>query len=329
MSQTKQNQDNTTSPAFVNAVDRGVEIAVRLVNVWGQAAGAIFEVIGNFLSGLLDALGNALNRVLRGMFHWLGTILSAGFDLVSILISSLVNLLTNGLGGIVRILTGLLGGVSSRDGRLVRKGAVDILSGIAGAVIAIIAKMVALIHALIFMQMGERPLNAHEKAIIKKVYRDSIATQNIRVIEGFAGSFSTNDRPFALGNRIYMKQHDSAKDPGLFAHECCHIWQYQREGVRYLIEALWAQWTLKKPYRWEAEIERGNVCWQDFNREAQAQFVQNLYTGGSRIPSTKTAGEFYDDDPIGEAVKFNRNGVDYTDLARETITFIRNKGISE
>ncbi len=93
------------------------------------------------------------------MFHWLGTILSAGFDLVSILISSLVNLLTNGLGGIARILTGLLGSIRSRDGRLVRKGVVDILAGFVGAVIAILAKMAALVHAVIFMQMGERPLN--------------------------------------------------------------------------------------------------------------------------------------------------------------------------
>jgi len=334
VSQTKQSQDVAASPAYVRAVDRGVEIAVRTVNVLGQWAGGVFDMIGVFLARLLDGLGNALNRIpaagkiLRGMFHWLGTILSAGFDLLSILISSLVNLLTNGLGGIVRILTGLLGSASARDGGLVRKGLADVLAGFTGAVIAIFAKTAAFVHAVVFMQMGERPLNEHEKAIIRKVYRNSIATQNIRVIEGFVGSFSTNNRPFALGNRIYMKHHDSATDPGLFAHECCHIWQYQREGVRYLIEALWAQWTVKKPYRWEAEIERGNVRWQDFNREAQAQFVQNLYTGGHRTPSTNTAGEFYDDDPIGEAVEFNRNGVDYTDLARDTITFIRNKGIS-
>ena len=333
MSPNKQNQDIATTPAFVSAVDRGVGGTFRVANVWAHGAGFVFERSGNFIAGLLDALGHILRRipvvgkVLYGMFHWLATIISAGFDLAAMLIGSFLSLLIYGLGGIVRILTGLLEAVISRDSWLIRKGAVDILSGMAGTVIAVVAKLVALIQATIFMQMGERPLNEHEKAIVQRVYRDSMAVQNIRIIEGFAGLFSTNDRPFALGNRIYLKHIDSMKDPALFAHECCHIWQYQRDGVRYIIEALWAQWKVENAYSWEAEIARGHLRWQEFNREAQAQFVQDVFNGGRRNPASQAPGEFYDDNPISDNVEYKRKGMDYTDLARSTIALIRNKGV--
>lgn len=326
MNQTK----NPASPAFVPAVDHGVEVALRVANVWGLGAGSIFESVGSFLFGGLDALGNVLRgvpgigNILRGMFHWLGTIFSAGFDLVAILIYSLVSLLANLLGGMVRILAGLLG----MDGDLMQKGMMDLFFGFAGAVIAVVAKLVALIQAVLFLQMGERPLSEYEQEIVRRVYRNSIAVRNIRVVTGFVGLFSTNNRPFTLGHRIYFRDIDPQEDPALFAHECCHIWQFQCEGVRYLIEALWARWTVENEYSWEAELARGHVHWQDFNREAQAQLVQDVYNGGRQMPPSNTRGEFYTDDPIGENVAYKRRSVDYTELARTTVTWIRNKGAS-
>ena len=326
--------EKTPDSVSINAVDRAVEVALRVVNAWAMGAGSAFEMTGNFLSGVLGAFGKVLNRIpvvgniLRGMCRWLGTIVSAGFDLIAMLTCCAVNIASNGLAGMVRVLIGVLRVIFARDGRLVRKGVADIFAGIAGAVIAVVAKTVALIHAVIFMQMGERPLNDHEKAIVARIYRNSIAVKNVRIIDGFAGLFSTNNRPFTLGNRIYMKQIASAKDPALFAHECCHIWQYQREGVRYIAEALWAQFFVKNAYSWETEIARGKMHWQDFNREAQAQFILNLFNDGRRKPPALTAGEFFDDDPIGNNVEYKRSGVDHTELAQKSIVFIRNKGIS-
>ncbi|MFL7869465.1 MAG: hypothetical protein AB8I58_11575, partial [Anaerolineales bacterium] len=106
------------------------------------------------------------------------------------------------------------------------------------------------------------------------------------------------------------------------------VWQFQRDGVRYIIEALWARWTVENAYSWEAELDRGHVRWQDFNREAQAQLVQDVYNFGHRKPPAHTPGEFYEDDPIGEDVQYIRSGVNRTELARKAIMFIRNKGIS-
>lgn len=333
MNEAKQLSNNATSP-FVSALDHGIEVILRVANVWAQGAGSIFETSGNFLSGLLHRFGKILNgvpvigKILFGIFHWLGTIVSGGFDLVAMLICATLNFVANGLAGLVRIFFGTLGAIAKKDVNLFRKGTADIFFGITGAAIAIAAKTVAVIHVMIFMQMGERPLNDHEKAIVARVYRNSITVKNIRIIEGFAGLFSTNNRPFALGTRIYLKRVDSAKDPALFAHECCHIWQYQRVGVRYIAEALWAQFFVKNAYSWETEIARGHVRWQDFNREAQAEFILDLYNSGRRKTSIHTPGEFFNDDPVGDDVEYIRKGVDYTELALKSITYIRNKGIS-
>ncbi len=60
VSHTNQSQDNAANPAFVRAVDRGVGISVRTVNVWVQGAGSVFDMVGVSLAGLLDALGSTL-----------------------------------------------------------------------------------------------------------------------------------------------------------------------------------------------------------------------------------------------------------------------------
>lgn len=98
-------EESASSLPFVHAVDRGLAVAVRVMNVGGQAAGAVFERIGIFLAESLDAFGNILTgipgggSILHGMFHWLGTTIYAAFDLVAILICSLANLLADGTAG--------------------------------------------------------------------------------------------------------------------------------------------------------------------------------------------------------------------------------------
>ena len=323
--------NNSTRGTFVNTLDRTVEVALSVVNVWVQRAGSVLEWIGNFLSGLLVGFGKVLSgipaagRILFGIFRWLGTIVSAGFDVAAMLICAMLNFVATVCAGLVRIFAGLLTVIFRRDGWLARKGLGDILSGSAGAVIAIVAKMLALVQSVIVMQMGERPLNEDEKSILKRVYRNSLSINNIRIIEGFAGLFNVNNRPFTLGNRIYMKDHNSATDPALFVHECCHVWQYQHEGTRYIADALWAQHTFKNAYDWEAEIERGTTRWQDFNKEAQAEFLLDLFNSGHRIPSTSGRGEFFDDDPIEANVIFRHRSKDRTELATQCVNYIRNK----
>ena len=179
-------------------------------------------------------------------------------------------------------------------------------ASIAGVVLVTLGRLAGLVQTLVRLQRRGRPLTADERALLGNVYRDSIAYDRIRIVEGRAGVFSINKRPFTLGNTIYLKHVDPAADPWTLVHECCHVWQNQHVGSRYAAEALWAQARVKpSAYRWVDELGRGRTSWRDFNREAQAQFVQDYAEAG------------------GSDARFEHRGVDYTDFARDTIAYVR------
>lgn len=189
-------------------------------------------------------------------------------------------------------------------------------ASIAGRVLVTLGQLVALVQTLARLQRRGRPLTAEERALLWNVYRDSIVYDGIRVVEGRAGIFSVNKRPFTLGNTIYLKDIDPAARPDVLVHECCHVWQNQHEGSRYAIDALWAQLTVRPDaYRWADELGRGRTAWQDFNKEAQAQFLQDVHRS--------EAGSFYDGDPVRDDARFEHGGTDHTDLARATVTAVR------
>jgi hypothetical protein len=115
------------------------------------------------------------------------------------------------------------------------------------------------------------------------VFRGSVALDRVRVVPGPAGLFDVNDRPFTLGNTIYLKGRTS---PKLLVHECVHVWQYQHRGPRYAYDALMAQRRLGQgAYDWRAELARGKA-WADFNAEAQAEYVADHWAEGSPMSGT-------------------------------------------
>ncbi len=172
--------------------------------------------------------------------------------------------------------------------------------GVAGAVIMVGGKAVAFVQALLGMQWP-RPLTSDEVAHLSTVYAGSVDLSLVRLVPGRAGVFGLNKRPFTLGNTIYLK---NTGGPSVLVHECAHVWQYQHLGGRYTFDALWAQLTVKPDaYRWADELGRGRSHWRDFNREAQAQFLEELAEAG-----------------LG---RFVVAGVDHTDLARETLAEVR------
>src|SRR6185503_3811893 len=126
------------------------------------------------------------------------------------------------------------------DWRGILGGLGDIAAGIVGAVIAVGGKAVALIQVM-FTIGWPRPLDATELEIIKRVFDGAIATYNVRVVDGFGGLYSLNNRPFVLGNMIYMKNDNATNNPDVVAHECTHIWQNQHVGSSYTAEALASQ----------------------------------------------------------------------------------------
>ena len=309
-----------------NAVADVLETVVVII---AEVVSTFVETIGNVIADLLDSVGNVLGAfpviggVLRGAFHWLATVTIAAFDLGATIIKGGLDLAANVISGITRIVGGGLGGLLAWDGRIFVKGVGDFASGIAGSFVAIGGKTLELVHAVL-LQVGERPLTVPERDMLTRVYRNSVNLNVVRVIVGNAGIFSINNSAFALGNKIYMKGRDPATHLDTLVHECCHVWQYQHKGTRYLSDALWAQATLPGAvYSWIDELARGHLRWQDFNLEAQASFLDRIFNSGIQLRLTHTIGEFYDDDPVGPNVEFNVNNTDYTVLARESVAYVR------
>jgi hypothetical protein len=163
-------------------------------------------------------------------------------------------------------------------------------------------------------------LNDAELAIIHRVFDESLATYNVRIVDGFAGLFSINPRPFVLGNMIYMKAYTAANNPAALAHECTHIWQNQHVGACYTAEALASQfWGVG--YEWEKEAD-ATPEWVDFGREAQGQTVETMYNDGGSISGTTNNGAiFAEPDPALRT--FVVGGTDRTILANDAISTIR------
>jgi hypothetical protein len=226
--------------------------------------------------------------------------------------------------GQLAILAAGIGSLLAWDTRFIRKTLGDFASGLGGPLVTLGARSLALLQSVLIMQFGERALTAKETEVLTRVYRSSIVFFNVRVVDGFVGFFSTNTRPFTVGNKIYMKSTAPAAYMSTLVHECCHVWQHQHEGIRYISDALWAQGTLPgQGYSWEAELGRGNLRWQDFNKEAQASLLEEIFDTGTRDSSTGN-GAFYEDDPIGSNVKFEASsGRDYTGFARASVAYVR------
>jgi hypothetical protein len=188
-------------------------------------------------------------------------------------------------------------------------------AAVGGGLIVVLGKAVGLVQALLGVR--GRALTEEEKRLLTAVYRDSVDLTAVRVVPGSAGVFGMNPRPFTLGGTIYLK---NVTAPAVLVHECAHVWQYQHLGCRYTFDALWAQAFVKpSAYRWTDELGRGKTRWREFNREAQAQFLEDLVRYGRQVPATGEPGEFF----TGEEVRFELAGVDHTALAEATVAEVR------
>jgi hypothetical protein len=66
----------------------------------------------------------------------------------------------------------------------------------------------------------------------------------------------------------------------ILLHELVHVYQYERTGGLYIAEAIYAQKTAGYSYGTLDELRQclaDGACYRDFNREQQAQLVQDYY----------------------------------------------------
>jgi hypothetical protein len=171
------------------------------------------------------------------------------------------------------------------------------------AAIMIGGKHVSAIQTLVGLEKAGRKLTDAEIAVLKKVYGDTIDYDQVRIKEGFAGVWSLNDRPFAHGNTIYMK--DNTITDALLVHEMAHVWQHQNGGTDFMSEALMSQWW-GNGYDWEKSVP--GTKWAELEPEQQAKFLEAAFESG-----------FFD----GPGRTFVHNGVDYTDYLKDALKQVR------
>jgi len=305
----------------------------NFVGAVAEAVADAVETVGNLIGDGLDALGGLLRRipgigiVLYGIFHWIAGIVSAGFDFAGAVIKAVLNVAADFVAGALRIGLGGLGGLMSWDGTVFVRGLKDFLAGLVGAFLTTVLKGFAATQSLFGLQWRKRALTTAERELLYKVFRRSLSYYNVRVVLGFGGVFSINDRAVTVGNTIYMKHNDPAIASDVLVHEFTHVWQYQHAGSRYISEAAGAQAFVSNEYSWHAELARGDKRWTLFNREAQAAFIEELWTGGQETSASPIGnGGFYTDHPVGPNTLFTdpSTGDDRTFLARESVGTLRN-----
>lgn len=317
------------SGAVSDAVDTVADVAQAVVEGVADATTDVVETVGNAAEDVLNVVGNTF-PLLEVATSWLGGVIAGITNVLGAVIKASGAIFAGVLGGLIRI----IGGILCLDLDLILKGLIDIVSGIGGAVLIILGTLVSLVQRILPFQNFERSLTKEERGLLTAVFFNSISLYDIRLIEGRSGVFDFNNLPFTLANTIYMKDTNPSVRPEILVHECVHVWQYQNLGSRYATDALGAQAIYGGGvYDWEAELARGTSDWNDFNKEAQAKLMQDIWTFGSLTSNgyTRTGeGAFYgfesvQSDFVNGSAEFVFNGTNYTDLAMESIRSLRGR----
>jgi hypothetical protein len=275
---------------------------------------------------MMDSIGLATNPApLNHSSHGWEGYTKAVFSIIGAVIKGGFGIFGGIAGGLIKI----IGGIFTGQGGTILEGIWDLLSPIFGTIIVVAGKVIALLQSIFYAQAFERPLTRQEKDLLKRVFKKSLNYYVIRIIEGHSGLFGLSSRPFTLGNTIYMKS--DMISTGLLVHETTHVWQYQQTGNRYASDAITAQWFVTDEYNWQREIEERNKDdWSDFNKEAQAEFFEDIWKAGklrdgNGVTLKRGNGAFYDADELQTFGHFEVNRSDYTGIARDAVRTIRNE----
>lgn len=287
------------------------------------AAHSVADAVGGAVEAAGNAVESALARIGGAVPRWSGAVAGSAFRLGATVLRAAFDLAGDVAGGLIRIAGGLL----SRDLHLAARGLGDIGAGTMGAAIAVAGTAAAAVQTATGLQPRGRTLTAREEAVLAAIYRRSVDLRLVRIVEGRAGLFSLNARPFTLGNQIYMKSKSLPENMRTLVHECCHVWQHQNVGLRYIGDALWAQWSYAaaggNAYDWRAELAR-TPRWREFNAEAQAAFVDTLWARGIRSGAAPARpGDFYDSEPLAADAFFLDPA--HSGFARASVEWLRSR----
>ena len=317
------------------------EIARALEAAAGSFESAV-ERTGDRVADRLESAGHAAQDALRAERRdgWSAEFVAGVMDLAAAVTKGGFGMVAGGAAGLLRAVAG----IPLVDPRRLLHGSIDVGSSTGGAVILTGGMLVSLIQRLLRFQNVERPLTAEERDLLRRVFGDSVSLHNVRIVEGRCGVFGLSRRPFAMGNTIFFKRIDPRRRRDILVHECVHVWQYRNVGARYIMDALGAQAVLgRSAYDWRAEIRRGARSWAELNREAQAALIQDIWrrngmviiddpSDESRTHAHGAAARTRGGAPASfvaggaGAGKFVFDGHDYSELARDAIAALRNRG---
>jgi hypothetical protein len=284
-----------------------------------------------------NTLFNSLNNSnTLPIAKWINGILLGSGTVISAIIKSIAGIIGSGVSSILFLINTLI----SFSIEPALQGLTNLLITIAGGIISILSNLFILIARVVGLLSEGRQLSEDEKNILRVVFRTSLNPNKIRI----AYFPFWHKYFFALHNTIYSPHKDQSIPPHLLVHESVHVWQYPHEGVKYLAEALLAQvqYGIKNipgnAYDWTAEISRGKTDWGNFNKEAAAQLIEEIWKEGEAcIPSNEAeplevengCGVFFimsaEEDNRKPRFISKRNHQDYTDLAIESMLMLRSK----
>ncbi|NGO49173.1 hypothetical protein [Streptomyces ureilyticus] len=201
-----------------------------------------------------------------------------------------------------------------------------------GAVIFVALRIVDLVQTVLRIQPAKRRLTEDERKLLWPIFRDSLAYDVIELVVGPAGVLGISGRPFTMGFTIYLPMYS---DPKL-VHECVHTWQFQFSGFRYVGNSALHQLDSivfspsYNPYSWQPRMGAGDSWFALPSVEAQAKFIEDVYTGGifhsSGLEATDdiSPGAFFREDDSG-VNSFVVGGVPYTQQANDAWRILRTR----
>ena len=284
-----------------------------------------------------NTLFNSLNNSnTLPIAKWINGILLGSGTVISAIIKSIAGIIGSGVSSILFLINTLI----SFSIEPALQGLTNLLITIAGGIISILSNLFILIARVVGLLSEGRQLSEDEKNILRVVFRTSLNPNKKRIAYfPFCHKYF-----FALHNTIYSPHKDQSIPPHLLVHESVHVWQYHHEGTKYLAEALLAQvqYGIKNipgnAYDWTAELSRGKTDWGNFNKEAAAQLIEEIWKEGEPcIPSNEAeplevengCGVFFimsaEEDNRKPRFISKRNHQDYTDLAIESMLMLRSK----
>jgi hypothetical protein len=308
--------EDAVSSFFADAV-------VDVVNGAGDAIADVVSSVGHAVQDFFDWVGGAFDSIgwtgIGAIFHWVGSIYGTAFNFIADVIKTIFSIVA---AVIVLVVIGPAALVSGNPKAFEKVGTL-FLSGLTGGLRMYLASAVIFIQTIIPVHQTRR-LTDEERETLRAVFSGSLALFNIRVIVGSGGLFDLNGgRQLTVGNTIYLK----GAGLDVLVHEATHCWQYQHKGSSYVSEALGAQIASgDEAYTWRTDFASGKTTWARFNAEAQAAFVEQVYSFGSSstVAPLTGAGVFYRDG--GNSNSFiDRDGTNFTQFANSTVDYFRSR----